>query len=188
MRNEMLVARMARGIQVPGLLFCFLTLLASWADASTRSGKSRGIKPVQVKAGTLKGVIKGYTGKPFAKTSLELKDAKGNIVARTMTNTRGEYVLKSVPPGKYTAVIGGKVKLPLTMTTEATVSRLMIVPKLSKNKNRVAGAGLTTAAGMSTWTWVLIGGGVAAAAVATPVVIHNSKSSSSSSSGQPISP
>jgi formylglycine-generating enzyme required for sulfatase activity len=87
------------------------------------------MEPIQVEAGTLQGVIKGYTGKLQASTSLELLDEKGNVVARTITNVRGEYVLKDIPPGKYTAVIRGKVKLPVTMTTEPVVYRLMVVPE-----------------------------------------------------------
>jgi len=154
-----------------------IAFLASWSESSIRNTRkppgNAGIKPIQIKAGILKGVVKGYTGKPFARTSIELLNSGGKSIAKTVTNSRGEYLFRNIPPGKYTAVVGGRTRLPITMTKEASVSRLMIVPSF---KGAAPGA---TLAGLSTWTWVAIGGGVAAA-VAIPVAIGSSGSSSKS--------
>lgn len=175
------------GLKRFGIGLCAALLVASLAPLADAARVNPAVpfrmKPIKLKAGTLKGVIKGYTGKPYANTSLELLDEKGNVVAKTTTNARGEYVLKDIPPGKYTAVIGGKVKLPVTMTTESVVSRLMIVPKLPMGAAAGAGAGAGagsgaatgTYLGLGTWAWVAIGGGVAAVAVAVPVAVANSK-------------
>ena len=187
MRRDRCLKRFGIGL-LAVLLVASLTPLAG--AAGVKPAVPFRMKPIKLKAGTLKGVIKGYTGKPYANTSLELLDEKGNVVAKTTTNARGEYVLKDIPPGKYTAVVGGKVKLPVTMTTESVVSRLMIVPKLPMGAavGAAAGAGggvaTGTYLGLGTWAWVAIGGGVAAAAVAVPVAVHNSKKSDD----DPVSP
>ena len=152
--------------------------------ARTKPGRPLRMKPIQVKAGTLRGVIKGYTGKPVAKATLELVDTKGKVVAKTVTKSRGEYVLKDIPPGRYTAVIGGTVRLPISMTREATVSRLMIVPRYAGD---VAGPPKKEEGflGLTTWTWVLIGGGVAIA-VAIPLAAGGG--GGGGGGGGPVSP
>ena len=169
------------------LMFLCIAVSAPWAPAGSTPKKPLRMKPIQVKAGDLRGVVRGYTSRPFAFTSIELQDAKGKVIARTVTNKLGEYHLKNVPAGKYTAVIGGKVRLPLTMTSEATVSRLIIVPSFARGGAKpvapAKGIPVPTETS-STWTWVLIGGGAAAVAVSIPLII----SSGGSSRSRPISP
>lgn len=172
------------------LTLFFVALSAPWIAAGSTGEKPLRMKPIQVKAGTLRGVVRGYTSKPFAATSLELQDSKGKTFARTMTNKRGEFLFKNIPAGKYTAVIGGRVRLPLTMTSEATVSRLIIVPSFARGGIKPSTTAAKPAGGAApdgtstTWTWVLIGGGAAAAAVSIPIIFH----SGGSKSRRPISP
>lgn len=143
------------------------------------------MKPIQVKAGSLRGIVKGYTGKPYPKTTVELVDAKGKAVAKAVTNARGEFVLKDVPPGRYTAVIGGKARLPITMTKDATVTRLMVVPRYAAEPGAPPpAAGREEWMGLSTWTWVLIGAGVAAA-IAIPIAASGG---GGGGGGGPVSP
>lgn len=175
----------------------FVMLLAPGSSAATVKAarpaspakpKKLRLEPLQLKAGTLRGVVKGYTGKPFANTTIELIDARGNLIAKSVTNARGEYLLRNVPPGRYTAIIGGRTELPITMTDKATVSRLMIVPRYAGSVAAPSAAGTTSEGflGLSTWAWVAIGGGVVAA-VAIPIALSGGDSSSSSTP-PPISP
>ena len=126
------------------------------------------LEPIQLKAGTLRGVVKSHMGKPVVRTSVELLDAKGKVIARSVTNSQGEYVLQNVPAGKYTVRVGGRTRLPITMTREATVSRLLIVPRYVGAASGAAASSSTGFLGLGTWAWVAIGGGVAAA-VAIPL-------------------
>jgi len=176
----------------------FVMLLAPGSTAATvkpakpakpAKPKKLRLEPVQLKAGTLRGVVKGYTGKPFANTTIELLDPSGKLVAKSVTNTRGEYLLRNVPPGRYTAIIGGRTELPITMTDQATVSRLMIVPRYAGSVPAPSAAGTSSEGflGLSTWAWVAIGGGVVAA-VAIPIALSGGGGGSSSSIPPPISP
>lgn len=144
--------------------------------------KKKILREFQVKPGTLKGIVKDTRGRPMSKATIELKDAKGRSVAKTVTNQRGEYLFKNVPAGKYTAIVNGRAQLALTMTPEANVSRLLIIPP----KAAAAGAGAgAAAAGLGTWTWVAIGAGAAVVVGGGVAVAANNSGGSSS---RPISP
>jgi len=162
---------------------------ATVKPAKPAKPKKLRLEPIQLKAGTLKGIVKGYTGKPIPNTTIQLVDTQGKLVAKAVTNSRGEYILRNVPAGRYTAVIGGKTKLPITMTDKATVSRLMIVPRYA-DAVPAAAAGAEASEGflgLSTWAWVAIGAGVVAA-VAIPIALSGGGGGGSSSPAPPISP
>ncbi|MBN2489828.1 MAG: carboxypeptidase regulatory-like domain-containing protein [Planctomycetes bacterium] len=143
------------------------------------------MQPIPLKAGTLRGIVKDYTGKPLAGTTLELVDTSGKTVAKTITNTRGEYLLADIPPGHFTMVVDGRTRLPLTMTTEASVSRLLIVPSVAAPGAPPPGAPAEGFLGLSTWTWVAIGGG-AVVAVAIPLALGGG--GGGGGGGGPVSP
>jgi hypothetical protein len=166
-------------------------LAASPARAASGTPIPPRMEPILLKAGTLKGIVKDYAGKPLSNTSIELLDAGGKSVAKTITNARGEYLFRDIAPGRYTALVGGRTRLPITMTTEATVSRLVIVPSTAATGPMpVAAAAQGTAGpsegflGLSTWTWVAIGGGVAVA-VAIPIAASGG---GGGGGGGPVSP
>lgn len=170
---------------VVGLLITALLASPLAAAPAAPAKKPLRMKPIQVKAGTLKGVVKGYTGKAYPKTTVELVDAKGKTVAKAVTDARGEFVLKDVPAGRYTAVIGGKARLPITMTNDATVTRLMVVPRYAADPAAPPVPGESEGLlGLTTWTWVLIGAGVAAA-VAIPIAASGG---GGGGGGGPVSP
>jgi hypothetical protein len=122
-------------------------------------------QPVGVKPGALKGrVINPADKKPWAKTSVELIDAKtGKVLKKTRTGKDGAYDLGEVKEGTYTLRINGKIEMPLRVSSAASASTLNIaVPKAVMGK--IVGSAVS-------WTTVgLVGAGIATA-VAVPVAV-----------------
>lgn len=172
-----------------------LMFFAAHADAGATKPltikKKKVLREFQVKPGTLKGIVKDTRGRPMKNATIELRNAKGKTIAKTVTNSRGEYLFKNVPAGQYDALINGKATLKLTMTPAANVSRLLIIPPSAAAGGAKAAAGGgagagSAAAGVGTWTWVLIGAGTAVVVGGGAAVVANNRSSGSSN--RPISP
>jgi len=119
-------------------------------------------QPVSVKPGSLKGtVVDPSTGKPWAKTQVELVDPKTKkVLAKTVTDAGGRYDLGTVEEGEYIIRTNQNVLLPVKVTGAATIHTLNLA---------IPSAVMGKIAGTLTWTTVsLIGAGVATA-VAVPV-------------------
>jgi outer membrane receptor protein involved in Fe transport len=92
-----------RGARLLSLGLILLWPGCLWADAPARVAADA----PHIATGSLDGTLTDADGQPVGGVEVKLSDARGQLVARTLTDRQGRFRFDALAPGRYTATASG---------------------------------------------------------------------------------